>query len=116
MDIEVKEYDGEGLLSKETADWLDPTHEHHSFQIRLPYLLSGDDGIRLLEMDSRECLERGIAHPSFPKKACTSLVVVNRYGVGLHLLAPGDLHQFERTFGRQLHHSPEHRGYLGVGA
>ena len=38
MDIEVKEYDGEGLLSKETADWLDPTHEHHSFQIRLPYI------------------------------------------------------------------------------
>ena len=38
MDIEVKEFDGEGLLSKEVADWLDPKHTHHSFQVRLPYV------------------------------------------------------------------------------
>ncbi len=38
MDIDVKEYDGEGLLSKEIAAWLDPKRVHHSFQIRLPYI------------------------------------------------------------------------------
>ncbi len=38
IDIKVEEFDGEGLLSKEAADWLDATHTHHSFQIRLPYI------------------------------------------------------------------------------
>ena len=36
-DIEVLEFDGEGLISKELAHRLDPDDLHHSFQIRLPY-------------------------------------------------------------------------------
>ena len=42
MDIEVTEFDGEGLVSPELAYRLDPLnykgHPHHSFQIRLPYI------------------------------------------------------------------------------
>ena len=37
-DIEVLEFDGEGLISKEQARTLDPDGLHHSFQIRLPYI------------------------------------------------------------------------------
>lgn len=36
MDVEVKEFDGEGLISKELAKLLGGGH--HSFQIRLPYI------------------------------------------------------------------------------
>lgn len=42
MDIEVTEFDGEGLVSPGLAQRLDPLnykgHPHHSFQIRLPYI------------------------------------------------------------------------------
>lgn len=42
MDVEVLEFDGEGLVSAELARSLDPygdvKHDHHSFQIRLPYI------------------------------------------------------------------------------
>ncbi len=37
-DIEVLEFDGEGLISKELAFVLDSNEQHHSFQIRLPYI------------------------------------------------------------------------------
>ena len=37
-DIEVLEFDGEGLISKELAYILDSNEQHHSFQIRLPYI------------------------------------------------------------------------------
>jgi len=37
-DIEVLEFDGEGIISKELAHRLDPDDLHHSFQIRLPYI------------------------------------------------------------------------------
>lgn len=41
-DIEITEFDGEGLISPELSKSLDPygdiEHEHHSFQIRLPYI------------------------------------------------------------------------------
>ncbi len=37
-DIEVLEFDGEGLISKELAYVLDSSEQHHSFQIRLPYI------------------------------------------------------------------------------
>ena len=37
-DIEVLEFDGEGLISKELAYVLDSNEQHHSFQIRLPYI------------------------------------------------------------------------------
>ena len=37
-DIEVLEFDGEGLISKELAYVLDSNDQHHSFQIRLPYI------------------------------------------------------------------------------
>ena len=42
MDIEITEFDGEGLVSPRLAWELDPLKEHgrqpHSFQIRLPYI------------------------------------------------------------------------------
>ena len=42
MDVEVVEFDGEGLISADLARLLDPDayreHDHHSFQIRLPYI------------------------------------------------------------------------------
>lgn len=42
MDIEITEFDGEGLVSPRLAQSLDPLayqgHPHHSFQIRLPYI------------------------------------------------------------------------------
>ena len=37
-DVEVLEFDGEGIVSKEFAHALDPSGNHHSFQIRLPYV------------------------------------------------------------------------------
>ncbi|MBQ7646042.1 MAG: hypothetical protein IJS94_02120 [Clostridia bacterium] len=37
-DVEVLEFDGEGIVSKELARKLDPTAAHHSFQIRMPYI------------------------------------------------------------------------------
>jgi len=39
-DIEVTEFDGEGLISAELARKIDPAenHPHYSFQIRLPYI------------------------------------------------------------------------------
>ncbi|MBQ1705501.1 MAG: hypothetical protein II028_06635, partial [Clostridia bacterium] len=41
-DIEVLEFDGEGLISAELGYQLDPyggeDHDHHSFQIRMPYI------------------------------------------------------------------------------
>ena len=38
MDVEVLEFDGEGLISKELAHRLDDSGRHDSFQIRLPYI------------------------------------------------------------------------------
>ncbi len=38
MDVEVLEFDGEGLISMELAGRLDAAGLHHSFQIRLPYI------------------------------------------------------------------------------
>ena len=42
MDIEITEFDGEGLISPRLAQQLEPEnameHLHHSFQIRLPYI------------------------------------------------------------------------------
>lgn len=42
MDIYVEEFDGEGLVSAELARFLDPygdkKRDHHSFQIRMPYI------------------------------------------------------------------------------
>lgn len=37
-DVEVMEFDGEGIISKELAEKLDSKKNHHSFQIRLPYI------------------------------------------------------------------------------
>ena len=37
-DVEVMEFDGEGIISKELAERLDSKKNHHSFQIRLPYI------------------------------------------------------------------------------
>ena len=41
-DIEITEFDGEGLISPELSKLFDPIgdieHRHHSFQIRLPYI------------------------------------------------------------------------------
>lgn len=37
-DVEVLEFDGEGIISKELAERLDSKKNHHSFQIRLPYI------------------------------------------------------------------------------
>ena len=37
-DVEVLEFDGEGIISKELAHSLDPSGNHHSFQIRMPYI------------------------------------------------------------------------------
>ena len=37
-DVEVLEFDGEGIVSKELAYSLDPSGAHHSFQIRFPYI------------------------------------------------------------------------------
>ena len=41
-DIKVTLFDGEGLISKEFSEQIDKTlskrHEHHSFQIRMPYI------------------------------------------------------------------------------
>ena len=39
-DIEITEFDGEGLVSAELAGKIDDSenHLHHSFQIRLPYI------------------------------------------------------------------------------
>lgn len=38
--VEITEFDGEGLISSELAKRMDDTegHLHHSFQIRLPYV------------------------------------------------------------------------------
>ena len=38
VDVEVLEFDGEGIISKELSRSLDDTDLHHSFQIRLPYI------------------------------------------------------------------------------
>jgi len=42
MDVEVLEFDGEGLISAGLGSAFDPysdeTHDHHSFQIRMPYI------------------------------------------------------------------------------
>ena len=42
MDVEVLEFDGEGLISADLGRAFDPysdeKHDHHSFQIRLPYI------------------------------------------------------------------------------
>ena len=37
-DVEVLEFDGEGIISKELAYSLDPSSAHHSFQVRMPYI------------------------------------------------------------------------------
>lgn len=37
-DVEVLEFDGEGIISKELAGKLDINKQHHSFQIRMPYI------------------------------------------------------------------------------
>lgn len=37
-DVEVLEFDGEGIISKDMAYSLDPSGAHHSFQVRLPYI------------------------------------------------------------------------------
>ena len=42
MDIEITEFDGEGMVSPQLANHVAPLnhkgHPHHSFQIRLPYI------------------------------------------------------------------------------
>ncbi len=42
MDVEVTEFDGEGLISPQSAEWIDTLfcgeHIHSSFQIRMPYI------------------------------------------------------------------------------
>ena len=54
-DIEVTLFDGEGLISKEFSAQIDKAlsnrHEHHSFQIRMPYIKG-----MVHEMDFREIL------------------------------------------------------------
>ena len=37
-DVEVLEFDGEGIISKELSSMLTESGKHHSFQIRLPYI------------------------------------------------------------------------------
>lgn len=37
-DVEVMEFDGEGIISKELSSMLTESGQHHSFQIRLPYI------------------------------------------------------------------------------
>ena len=37
-DVEVLEFDGEGIISKELSSMLTESGNHHSFQIRLPYI------------------------------------------------------------------------------
>ena len=37
-DVEVLEFDGEGIVSKELANVIDPSSAHHFFQIRMPYI------------------------------------------------------------------------------
>ena len=37
-DVEVLEFDGEGIISKELSSMLTESRNHHSFQIRLPYI------------------------------------------------------------------------------
>jgi hypothetical protein len=37
-DVEVLEFDGEGIISKELSSMLTESGQHHSFQIRLPYI------------------------------------------------------------------------------
>lgn len=37
-DVEVLEFDGEGIISKELSYMLTESGQHHSFQIRLPYI------------------------------------------------------------------------------
>lgn len=37
-DVEVMEFDGEGIISKGLAEKLDSDKKHHSFQVRMPYI------------------------------------------------------------------------------
>ena len=72
MDVEVLEFDGEGLISAELGQSLDPyaydKHDHHSFQIRMPYIkgvVHEVDFHTLLEelgVDEIEDIE-GVRHP-----------------------------------------------------
>ena len=72
MDVEVLEFDGEGLISQELALRLDPfgyeKHDHHSFQIRLPYIKGVVHEVDIkslfaeLGVDEIEDIE-GVRHP-----------------------------------------------------
>ncbi len=72
MDVEVLEFDGEGLISQELALRLDPygyeKHDHHSFQIRLPYIKGVVHEVDIkslfaeLGVDEIEDIE-GVCHP-----------------------------------------------------
>ncbi len=52
-DVEVLEFDGEGIVSKELAYFFDPSGAHHSFQIRLPYIKGIVHEIDLKDLFSR---------------------------------------------------------------
>lgn len=72
MDIEVLEFDGEGLVSAELGQRLDPfgyeKHDHHAFQIRMPYIkgvVHEVDFHKLFaELGVREIIDiEGVRHP-----------------------------------------------------
>ena len=72
MDIEVLEFDGEGLISAELGQKLDPfgyeKHDHHSFQIRMPYIKGVvhevDFHKLFVELGVREIVDiEGVRHP-----------------------------------------------------
>ena len=52
-DVEVLEFDGEGIISKELAHSLDSSGAHHSFQIRMPYIKGVVHEIDLRELFSQ---------------------------------------------------------------
>lgn len=72
MNVDVLEFDGEGLISAELGESLDPyvydKHDHHSFQIRMPYIkgvVHEVDFHKLFEelgIDEIEDIE-GVRHP-----------------------------------------------------
>jgi hypothetical protein len=71
-DIEVLEFDGEGLVSAELGYRLDPfgyeKHEHHSFQIRMPYIKGvvheADFHALFAELGVTEIVDiEGVRHP-----------------------------------------------------
>lgn len=72
MDIEVLEFDGEGLISSELGYTLDPyayeKHDHHSFQIRMPYIKGVVHEVDFHALFAELCVEEiedieGVRHP-----------------------------------------------------